>query len=140
ADSEFTRDTAETLARARALYLTAQRLLGSPDLDTPAVTSKDATLLPNPQLELLRMRVDTQLTKMRQGRNIAGMKRQVELPISLPPGPRDWPTIGAGGQLIIPGARPALRPTPYYFRVLLDRSKQLANIAQQIEAAYLAAL
>ncbi len=140
ADSEFTRDTAESLARARALYLTARRLLLSPDLATPTVTSPEAIVLPNPLLDLLRLRVEIQLTKMRQGRNIAGMKRQVELPVSLPPGPSDMPTIGAGGQLIIPGARPVLRPTPYYFRVLLERSKQLVNIAQQIEAAYLAAL
>jgi hypothetical protein len=140
ADSEFTRDTAESLARARALYLTAQRLLFSPDLDTPTATSSDAMVLPNPLLDLLRLRVDIQLTKMRQGRNIAGMKRQIELPVSLPPSPNDLPTIGAGGQLIIPGARPVLRPTPYYFRVLMERSKQLVNIAQQIEAAYLAAL
>jgi Tc toxin complex TcA C-terminal TcB-binding domain/Concanavalin A-like lectin/glucanases superfamily/ABC toxin N-terminal region/Bacterial Ig domain len=140
ADSEFTRDTAESLARARALYLTAERVLFSSDLDTPSDIPEEATVLPNPLLELLRLRVEIQLTKMRQGRNIAGMKRQVELPVSLPPGPNDLPMIGAGGQLIIPGARPALRPTPYYFRVLLERSKQLANIAQQIEAAYLAAL
>ncbi len=114
--------------------------MSSSDLDTPTDTPPDATVLPNPLLELLRLRVEIQLTKMRQGRNIAGMKRQVELPVSLPPGPNDLPTIGAGGQLIIPGARPRLRPTPYYFRVLLERSKQLVNIAQQIEAAYLAAL
>lgn len=140
ADSEFTRDTAESLARARGLYLTAQRVLLSPDLDTPTNIPTDATVLPNPLLDLLRLRVEIQLTKMRQGRNIAGMKRQVELPVSLPPGPSDLPVIGAGGQLIIPGVRPVLRPTPYYFRVLLERSKQLVNIAQQIEAAYLAAL
>lgn len=140
ADSEFTRDTAESLARARALYLTAERVLSSSDLDTPSDVPPEATVLPNPLLELLRLRVEIQLAKMRQGRNIAGMKRQVELPVSLPPGPNDLPMIGAGGQLIIPGARPAFRPTPYYFRVLLERSKQLVNIAQQIEAAYLAAL
>jgi hypothetical protein len=84
--------------------------------------------------------VEIQLAKMREGRNIAGLKRQVESPVSLPPGPSDLPIIGAGGQLIIPGTRPALRPTPYYFRVLIERCKQLVNIAQQIEAAYLAAL
>ena len=96
ADSEFTRDTPESLARARALYLTARRLLLSPDLARPTDIPPDATLLPNPLLELLRMRVEIQLTKMRQGRNIAGMKRQVELPVSLPPGPDDLPTIGRG--------------------------------------------
>jgi hypothetical protein len=140
ADAEFTQDTPESLARARALYLTARRLLFLPDLDTPVITPSDATVLPNILLEVLRLRVEIQLTKMRDGRNVAGMKRQVELPISLPPGPSDLPTIGAGGQLILPGARRFLRPTPYYFRVLLERSKQLVNIAQGIEAAYLAAL
>lgn len=140
ADSEFTRDTAESLARSRALYLTAERLLSLPDLASPTNIPEDATILPNPLLDLLQLRVQIQLTKMRQGRNIAGMKRQVELPVSLPPGPGDLPMIGPGGQLIIPGARPVFRPTPYYFRVLLERSKQLVNIAQQIEAAYLAAL
>ena len=33
-----------------------------------------------------------------------------------------------------------MRPTPYKYTVLIDRSKQLVNIAQQIEAAYLSAL
>lgn len=140
ADSEFTRDTAESLARARELYLTADRILHLPELETPTIAAENATVLPNPLLDLLRLKVEIQLVKMRQGRNIAGMKRQVELPVALPPGPSDIPTIGAGGQLIIPGTRPTLRPTPYYFRVLLERSKQLVNIAQQIEAAYLAAL
>jgi hypothetical protein len=140
ADSEFTRDTAESLARARALYLTARRLLLSPDLETPKDIPASATELVNPLLDLLQLRVEIQLTKMRQGRNIAGMKRQVELPVSLPPRPSDLPMVGPGGQLIIPGTRPVLRPTPYYFRVLMERSKQLVNIAQQIEGAYLAAL
>src|SRR5262249_21711299 len=75
-------------------------------------------LLPNPVLESLRLHTETQLLKLSQGRNIAGMKRQ----------------------LMPPAAGPALPPTPYRFSVLMERSKQLVNIAQQVEASYLAAL
>lgn len=140
ADSEFTRDTGEALARALTLYLTARGLLLLPEFDPPVAVSPEATVFPNPLLDILRLRVEIQLDKLRGGRNIAGLRRQVELPVSLPPGPNDLPVIGPGGQLIIPGAPPALRPTPYRFGVLMERSQQLVTIAQQIEAAYLAAL
>ena len=139
ADSEFTRDTSDSLARARDLYLTARSLLLDPDLDPPAPQPYKDIVLPNPFIEALRLRVEVQLAKLRQGRNIAGMKRQVEIPA-----PRreitELPQIGPGGQLVVPGARPYMRPTPYRFAVLMERSKQLVNIAQQIEAAFLAAM
>lgn len=139
ADAEFTADTGLSLARARGLYLNARELLLQPDLDPPVASGSNDIVLPNPILEALRLRVDIQLGKLRQGRNIAGMKRQVELPASMPTS-SGLPQIGSGGQLIIPGAMSQLRPTPYYFRVLLERSKQLTGIAQQMEAAFLAAL
>src|SRR5262249_30121126 len=75
-------------------------------------------LLPNPVLESLRLHAEVQLLKLSQGRNIAGMMRQTV------------PSVSA----------PALSPTPYRFSVLIERSKQLVNIALQIEASYLAAL
>src|SRR5262249_30992090 len=86
ADAEFTRDTVESLARARSLYLSARGLLALPEFDPPAVTSADAIVYPNPLLESLRLRVEVQLTKLREGRNIAGLRRQIELPVSLAPG------------------------------------------------------
>jgi hypothetical protein len=141
-DNEFTTDTGESLTRARSLYLTAQALLSLPDLDPPIVLpppQPQNQVLPNPILEILRQRVEAQLVKLRQGRNIAGMKRQIEIPV-----PRsvagDLPTIGPEGQLVIPGARPILHPTPYRYAVLIERSKQLINIAQQMEANFLATL
>jgi hypothetical protein len=139
ADSEFTRDTGESIARARSLYLSARNLLQLPELQLPLVTDPDAVILPNPILEALRQRAESQLFKLRSGRNIAGMKREIELPAPTETA-AGLPTIGGSGQLVIPGARPALRPTPYRFSVLMERSKQLVNIAQQIEAAYLSAL
>ena len=139
ADAEFTTDTGPSLARARGLYLNARDLLLLPDFDPPSGNTPDTIPLPNPILEGLRLRAELQLAKLRQGRNIAGMNRQVELPSSQPTS-SGLPQIGSGGQLVIPGAMSQLRPTPYYFRVLLERSKQLTGIAQQMEAAFLAAM
>ena len=75
ADSEFTRDTSDSLARARDLYLTARSLLLDPDLDPPAPQPYKDIVLPNPFIEALRLRVEVQLAKLRQGRNIGGIKR-----------------------------------------------------------------
>jgi hypothetical protein len=48
------------------------------------------------------------------------------------------PQIGAGGQLVLPGTV-TLQPTPYRYQVLMERAKQLAQMAAQFEAAMLAA-
>jgi hypothetical protein len=138
ADAEFTRDTGESIANARALYMSARRLLLQPELQPPAPTDPNDTILPNPVLDSLRLRAETQLMKLRQGRNIAGMKRQLESDTP-PQGLSGLPTIGSGGQLIVPGAT-VLRPTPYRYSVLIERGKQLVSLAQQIEGAYLSAL
>ncbi|MCK6623783.1 MAG: hypothetical protein DPW09_19265 [Anaerolineae bacterium] len=130
ADAQY---AAESLGSARALYLTARALLHLPELDLIQPTGVGQALLPNPVLDGLRQRVETQLAKLRQGRNFAGMIRQVDLPT-----PR---TVGGLPPAAVPSApqrRP--RPTPYRFNVLMERSKQLVNIAQQIESAYLNAL
>ncbi len=139
ADAEFTRDMGDSLAKARSLYLSARSVLAEPDFDQIQPEREEETLLPNPVLEALRNRIENQLTKLRQGRNIAGMKRVIEIPVP-PKTIVGLPTIGSGGQLVIPGAYAVMKPTPYRFSVLMERSKQLVSIAQQIEAAYLAAL
>jgi len=135
ADAEFTRDTVESLSRARTLYLTARGLLLLPEFDPPIVISPQATVYPNPLLESMRLRVETQLTKLREGRNIAGLRRQIDLPVSLAPSAGEI----TGDRRLGPPPIP-LRPTPYRYSVLIERSKQLVTIAQQVEAAYLAAL
>lgn len=139
ADAEFTSDTGESLARAHSLYLSARSLLAEPDFDQIQPKEEQETLLPNPVIEALRKRIENQLAKLHQGRNISGMKREIEIPTP-PKTIVGLPTIGSGGQLVIPGARRRQKPTPYRFTVLMERSKQLVSIAQQIEAAYLAAL
>ncbi|RSO09973.1 hypothetical protein DMH26_00240 [Streptomyces sp. WAC 05379] len=131
-DAEFTRDTGESRARARALYLGAAGLLRSPELDVLG----GPKALPSPVLTALTASVRNQLRKLRQGRNIAGMIRPAAEP---PPPAPGMPGLDTGGRLLAPGSTP-LRPTPYRFSVLLDRARQLAATAAQIEAAYLASL
>ena len=145
ADSEFASETLESLARARNLYLSARDLLALPELDPPTPLSpaeldpKSVVVYPNPVLEGLRRRVEVQLTKLREGRNIAGLRRQVEMPMARS-AETSVATVGIGGQLIISSVRSFLRPTPYRYQVLIERSKQLVNIAQPVEANFLAAL
>ena len=147
ADAEFTRDTSESLPRARTLYLTALELLDAPDL-AQAGPQKLAAPLPGPSGEFevppngllvaLRFRAEINLFKLRAGRNIAGLERQIE-PYAAPTDVDSaLPSIGAGGQLAIPGAQ-TLRPTPYRYPVLIERAKQLVQLAAQMEAAMLAA-
>ena len=130
ADSEFTQETAESLPRARALYLSTLDLLELPDMPTA-----------NPVIEALRGHAELNLNKLRSGRNIAGMERPPERE---PAGETDedladLPVIGSHGQLVVRSSV-ALQPTPYRYAVLIERARQLVGIAQQMEAAYLAAL
>jgi hypothetical protein len=117
-DEQFTTETDESIARARSLYLTALRLLAHPRLQpfTPANVNEPA--LPIPELAILAGRADAQLAKIRKGCNIAGMPR----------------VQGA------PSATLIAQPTPYRFKVLLERAKQLATQATQFESQFLTAL
>ena len=71
--------------------------------------------------------------------NIAGIKRELD-PYAAPTDTTTGlPSIGAGGQLILPGTV-SLPPTPYRFKVLIDRAKNLVSLAQQLEASFLSAI
>jgi hypothetical protein len=118
ADAEFTRETDESIAHARILYVTARRLLGAAQLQPVQPTNPGEPALAIPELDSLRARAEVQLAKLRQGRNIAGIPR----------------TQG------IPTTATVSQPTPYRFKTLLDRARQLAGQASQMEAGYLAAL
>lgn len=88
---------------------------------------------PNPMLKTLRLRVELSLYKLRTCRNIAGLKRQVEAYAAPTDTTSGLPTIGAAGQLLVPGVA-HLQPTPYRYQVLIERAKQLVQLAAQIEA------
>lgn len=93
----------------------------------------------NPVLAVLRLKAELNLYKIRTCRNIAGMERQLD-PYSAPTDTvSGLPQIGEGGQLVLPGTV-TLQPTPYRYQVLVERAKQLVQMAAQFEAAMLAAL
>lgn len=94
---------------------------------------------PNPIASSLRLHAALNLYKMRHCRNIAGLKRQVEPYAAATDTTTGLPFIGAGGQLVLPGAL-TLRPTPYRYESLVSRAKELVQLAGQVEASMLAAI
>ncbi|MGH9753407.1 MAG: Ig-like domain-containing protein, partial [Blastocatellia bacterium] len=128
ADAEFTRDEVESVARARALYNLAIDLLALPEMQPPA----GSPFPPNPAVQPLKRRAELNLFKLRSGRNIAGIERQLT-PLTEPGLMLDrLPTDGDAKRLF--------RPTPYRYAVLVERARNIVSAAQQVEQAYLAAL
>jgi hypothetical protein len=128
ADAEFTRGSNESVPRARVLYSTALELLALPEFQ-PASGDPFPT---NPVLQALRLHAELNLYKLRSGRNIAGIERQ-----SAPESPQP---VSLGSLPTATQQTRLFRPTPYRYTVLMERAKQLVNIAQQVEEAFLAAL
>ncbi|MFF5077983.1 Ig-like domain-containing protein [Actinoplanes sp. NPDC000266] len=130
ADAEFTRDDSESISRARGLYGTALDLLALPEMQAPTGTNA-SPFPPTPVPEALRLRAELNLAKLRSGRNIAGLERQLT-PLTQPALTLD--------RLTAAGARGSFRPTPYRYGVLVERARNLVSVAQQVEQAFLAAL
>lgn len=124
ADAAFARGTLDDRALARALYLEAQDVLALDELVDVPPQAGGQVYLPNPALEAYRARAASALRKLRLGLSALGLP--------LPPDP----TRGAGTA----GLSSLVRPTPYPYRVLVERAKQLAGMAQQFEAQYLSAI
>jgi len=99
----------------------------------------DACIPPNPVLRALRLHADLNLHKIRTCRNIAGIQRELEDYAAPTDTSTGMPSIGAGGQLVLPGVG-SRRPTPYRYAVLIDRAKNLVQLAQQVESNMLSAL
>ena len=118
ADAQFTAGTDESLARAREMYLDARDLTNHPAFTVIQPITPAEPALPIPQLVALQTTVQSQLAKLRQGRNIAGQPR---VPVSV-----DTTTITAA--------------TNYTYKTLLARAQQLTTQAQQLEAQLLNAL
>ena len=75
ADAEFSRDTVESREHARALYLTARRLLGVAALTPLPPTNPGEPTLAIPELDWLRARMRLRLARLRDNRDIAGLPR-----------------------------------------------------------------
>jgi hypothetical protein len=117
ADFEFTADTDESITRARSLYRSALTLLDSPQFQPLKPADPRNGTYQIPIWKALRTRAASQLDKIRQDRNIAGLVR-----------PR-----GQFAGVTIP------QPTPYRFKVLLARAQQLTQQAASLEAEFLSA-
>ncbi|MCK6695654.1 MAG: hypothetical protein L6Q97_26560, partial [Thermoanaerobaculia bacterium] len=140
ADAEFVRDTAESLASARAWYTQALELLQSPEFQQGQVNWGLLFTVPqNPVVDILAFYAEVSLYKLHTGRNIAGDEREAPLLEHEIADNTALQGFGDYRQVIVP-ASSVQRPTAYRFAVLLERAKQLAGMAQQMEAAFLSAL
>jgi len=93
----------------------------------------------NPIIEALQLRGELNLYKIRTCRNIAGVERELDLYAAPTDTISGLPVIGAGGQLSLPGTV-TFMPTPHRYAVIIERTKQLVSLAQQVEAAFLSSI
>jgi hypothetical protein len=93
---------------------------------------------PNPVFHALRLQAKLNLQKLQSCRNIVGMKREIEPYASPSEQISGLPSLSSVAQLI-PFKATNISPTLYRYTFLLERSKQLVNLAQQMEAAMLSA-
>ena len=115
------------------------QVLPQPLVPTLVTPSLQFCIPPNPILKALRLHAELNLYKLRTCRNIAGLKRQLDLYAAPTDTTNGLPAIGAGGQLVLPGIA-TLQPSLYRYPVLIERAKQLVQLAAQVEAAMLSAL
>jgi hypothetical protein len=114
ADLEFSRNVAESVVRARTLYETSADLLTLPDVRPE--TGPTIPFPANPVWDSLRLHAQSNLAKIHNGLNIAGVPT----------------TSGPQGAIFL--------PSQYRYAVLIERAKNLVGIAQQVESAFLSAL
>jgi hypothetical protein len=112
-------------------------------LPTPAPfvprVAREFCVPPNPVVAAFRIHAELNLAKLRNGRNIAGVERELEL-YEAPVDSTTGVTFLGGGDAFPVARTPQFVPTPYRFHVLIERAKLLADLARQMEAAFLSVL
>jgi hypothetical protein len=124
ADDAFASGTRDGRTRALGLYLEANEILRFPELQDLQPADPLQAYLPSPVLASLRAHTASALSKLRRGLSYLGTP--------MPPDLTRSPGGGAVSSLV--------RPTPYRYRVLMERAKQLIAQSQQLEGQYLSAL
>ena len=94
---------------------------------------------PNPVLQSLRLLASMNLYKLRNGRNIGGQERAVEVYSAPTDAQTGLPTLGADGRLMVSG-RTRLLPTQYRYSFLIERARRLVSLAAQFEQQLLSSL
>jgi hypothetical protein len=123
----------------RAAPLQALHSVSRLDAGLDLVAGLQFCVPPNPIPNALRARAELELFLLRSCRNIAGLERRLE-PYSAPTDATSgMPSLSARGDLVLTDTR-SLAPTPYRYSALIERAKQLAQLAGQMESAMLAAL
>ncbi len=106
----------------------------------PLITFGDNFCMPqNPVYKSLQLKGNLELYKIFNCRNIAGIVRELDVFAAATDSSTGIPIIGASGNLVLPGLN-NFAPTQYRFSVLLERAKQIAAQAQQMESLFLASL
>jgi hypothetical protein len=113
--------------------------VASASMDVLGPTDNEFCVPRNGYERSLRRRATVNLRKIREGRNIAGMKRQLD-PYSAPTSVESaTPTSGSIGGTTA-GLGGGAMPTNYRYETLLDRAQELADRAAQFEAEFLRAI
>lgn len=95
---------------------------------------------PNPTVTAAVRHAELNLQKIRTCRNIAGVEMHLE-PYALAGVASVGLQGGIGGADRLPAFRnPTLQPSPYRYRILIERANQLVDLARQIEASMLQSL
>ncbi len=102
-----------------------------------AMPSYQFCIPPNPALGILRGHAELGLRKLRSGRNIAGIRRDVPA-YAAPTDTVSGMPVVVNGQISLASGR-TVPPTAYRYSVLIARAKELAQQAAQVEALYLGA-
>jgi hypothetical protein len=122
---------------SNALAILAQNP-GVPASYYPLITFQFCTP-DNPVYNMLELKGNVELYKIHNCRNIAGMVRELDAYSAATDSVTGIPVIGGNGDLSLPGINNYV-PSQYRFKVLIERAKQLAQQAQQMESLFLAAL
>lgn len=110
-----------------------------PQTSTVGTESLSFCMPENPAGNMYYLHTQLNLFKIRNGMNISGVVRNLE-PFAAPTDTSSGlQFIGSSGTMALP-LNPSFKPSQYKFDFLIDRAKQLANVAQQMESMMLAAL
>ena len=124
ADQRFAASTRDSRAGALALYLEADDILGFPEMQDKKPIDQFQVDLPSPVLAARRAHVASALRKLRTGLSYLGTPMPNELTAT-----SNFSNVAG-----------LVRPTPYRFKTLMERAKQLTALAQQFESQYLSAI
>jgi hypothetical protein len=105
----------------------------------PSASALWGCIPPNPVWASLRQHAEVNLIKLRTGRNIAGSKRDLASYAAPTNVTSALPMAGAAGRFALPGTA-TVQPTLYRYQSLVDRAKQLVQVAQQVEASMLSVI